>query len=306
MTVTDHLPAAGLFRTDDHRYYFNQQGPYPGATRVLEVLSKPALITWKARESARAVASLHPKAVEWDMWQRNPDEFLNWALQESDKARDTAAAVGSGVHHWADMVSRGSVIDSKALGIPDEYIPYLDAWRGFLAFLEACGGTIVSSEHAVWSNAGYAGTYDLIVSLQDELWMIDIKTSKGYYPEYALQLAAYGYADYIILEKDPTSYPMPSIQRYGVLHLRPDKYTEGWKLIEYPVTDQDYITFLGALEVWKWRAENRFSKTVLRTPEGLQTPSTVLTTETPEVEANPATSEGQAAVPEAVTTTEGE
>jgi hypothetical protein len=99
------------------------------------------------------------------------------------------------------------------------------------------------------------------------LWLIDIKTSKGYYPEYGLQLAAYRWADSIILPGDPREYPMPEVHRSGVLHLRPDQYKEGWRLIEYPITyEKDYMTFLGALEIYKWRKEGRFTKTNLRKP----------------------------------------
>jgi hypothetical protein len=169
----------------------------------------------------------------------------------------------------------------KGFQISEREMPYLDAWRGFLSFLEAQEGRIVSSEHMVWSLNGYGGTYDLIVELQNktpedrhvrqnDLWLLDIKTSKGYYPEYGLQLAAYRWADSIILEGNPTPYPMPEIHRAGVLHLRPDQYPDtGWRLIEYPITyEKDYMTFLGALEIYRWRKEGRFLKSVLNPVTG--------------------------------------
>jgi hypothetical protein len=55
---------------------------------------------------------------------------------------------------------------------------------------------------------------------------------------------------------------MPEIHKAGVLHLRPDQYPDtGWRLIEYPITyEKDYMTFLGALEVYRWRKEGRFLK----------------------------------------------
>jgi hypothetical protein len=104
---------------------------------------------------------------------------------------------------------------------------------------------------------------------QNDLWLIDIKTSKGYYPEYGLQLAGYRWADYIILEKDPTLYPMPQIQRTGVLHLRPDQYPDtGWRLIEYPTTyEKDYLAFLACLEIHQWKEAKRFTKSQLSKPQ---------------------------------------
>jgi len=136
---------------------------------------------------------------------------------------------------------------------------YLDAFQGFLERYSA--SSIASSEKAVMSfTDGYAGTYDLLMTIDDQLWLIDIKTSKGVYPEYGLQLAAYGHAEHIVLPGDPTLYEMPKVDRYGVLHLRPDKYpVEGWRLIEFAVSDRDYIAFLAALELFQWRKEGRFS-----------------------------------------------
>src|SRR5687767_222817 len=48
----------GLFMTSDHRYYFNGIGPYPSVTTILDIMSKPALITWKAKEAAKAMLRL--------------------------------------------------------------------------------------------------------------------------------------------------------------------------------------------------------------------------------------------------------
>jgi hypothetical protein len=145
--------------------------------------------------------------------------------------------------------------------VQPEARPYLEAFRSFLGRYSA--SAIVSSEKAVFG-FGYAGTYDLLMRIDGELWLIDIKTSKGYYPEYGLQLAAYSRARYIGLEGDPTQYPMPQVQRTGILHLRPDQYPDtGWRLVEYPVTDRDYVAFLGALELWQWKSERRFSKSIL-------------------------------------------
>jgi hypothetical protein len=45
----------GAFVTEDHRYYFNGDGPVPSVTTVLEVLDKPALSTWKAQQAVRAI-----------------------------------------------------------------------------------------------------------------------------------------------------------------------------------------------------------------------------------------------------------
>jgi len=285
-SVKSLLPP-GAFRTDDHRYYFNGQGPVPGATSVLDVLMKWDLVNWKQREAAKAMyqlVALDAATINAPVPALN-DELIKAAIATADEARDRAAKIGSGVHLLADIETRdGLEATEKAVEaglVPEEWIPYLEAYRGFLG--RYSGSSIVSSEKMVWSAAGYGGTYDVLMRLpaepissekqsrlnanpRSELWLIDIKTSKGIYPEYGLQLAAYRWADAIILPGDPRPYPMPQIDRTGVLHLRPDLYTDtGWRLIEYPTTvEDDYMGFLGALEAYTWHQKKRFQKKEMR------------------------------------------
>lgn len=252
--VKSVLPA-GAFVTDDHRYYFNGEGPKPSVTTILEILDKPALTTWKQQQVAKAMHHFalegyfdHPATGDfWDE-ERAVKESLAWVR----KTRTDAASVGSGVHHLADMALRASVSDPNAWKVDEGTQPYIDAYR---AFSEAyMPSSFISSEKSVWSLNGYGGTYDLLMMIDGELWLIDIKTGKGLYPEFALQLAAYRWADYIILPGDPTTYDMPHIDRTGVLHLRPDQYPQGYRLWEYPTSyETDYIPFLGLLEAYNWK-----------------------------------------------------
>jgi hypothetical protein len=262
----------GAFMTPDHRYYWNGKGPVPSVTTVLGIMDKPAVVQWKAKETARAILT-NPDAfylrTDDPTYASSLEDRINQAVKEADKARDAAASLGSSVHLLADLEGMplgASEKAGKGFQVSDDTIPYLTAYRGFLGRYSA--SSIVSSEHIVWSLNGYAGTYDLIMLIDGELWLIDIKTSKGYYPEYGLQLAGYRWADSIILPNDPRVYPMPQIQRTGVLHLRPDQYSDtGWRLIEYSTTyEKDYIAFLACLELHKWKSEGRFTKSQLSKP----------------------------------------
>ncbi len=279
MTVPESVKSilpTGAFRTDDHRYYFNAQGPFPGVTSIIDVLMKWDLVNWKQRSAAQAVLDMLTDTSDVQVRAIPDEEIVKLAISRADEKRDSAARIGSGVHLLADLQVReeagipleASEKASKPSVIPEEWIPYLEAYRAFLGRYSA--SSIVSSEKMIWSLNGYGGTYDLIMLIDGELWLIDIKTSKGYYPEYGLQLAAYRWADGIILPGDPRLYAMPEIQHTAVLHLRPDLYRDtGWRLIEYP-TDymQDYMSFLGVLEAYKWRSKKRFSRSDLKPVTG--------------------------------------
>ena len=199
------------------------------------------------------------------MAEQPTDDVVRLALAEVRNTRSNAASVGTGLHHLADMVTRASESDSKGFGVSDDVRPYLDAYNGFLE--RYTRSAFVSSEKAVWSLNGYGGTYDLLMMIDGELWLIDIKTGKGLYPEFALQLAGYRWADYIILPGNPQTYEMPNIERTGILHIRPDLYPEyGYRLLEYPTTyEKDYMTFLGILEAYKWKQEGRHKKPIIVT-----------------------------------------
>lgn len=261
--VPGTVPDVGLRMSSDHRYWFNGEGPNPSVTTVLGILDKQAVTTWRVKQAIQAVLRMAPEFVH--AARQNPqaaDELIWQAMQRADDTRDKAATLGSSVHLLADMASRGSESDSKGFQVFEQEKPYLEAFRGFLDRYSA--SSIVSSEKAVWSLNGYAGTYDLLMLIHKQLWLVDIKTSKGVYPETGLQLAAYRWADYIILPNDPKGYPMPEVHRTGVLHLRPDQYKEGWRLYEYPTTyTDDFIPFLGLLEGLKWKQSKRFMKGTL-------------------------------------------
>jgi len=263
--ASDTVPTIGGYRNSDHQYWFNGEGPLPSVTTILEVISKPAVGIFKAKEAARAVyvGLADPgRPDETPVMRMGEEEAVAWALKESDKARDRAAELGSSVHLLADIVG-AQESDSKGFEISGSEIPYVRAYEDFLGRYGR--SAIVSSEHMVWSLDGYAGTYDQLMMIDGELWLIDIKTSAhGPYPEWGLQLAAYAWAHWIIVPSQHAPHSMPAVMRFGILHLRPDLYPDtGWRLIEYPCTSRDYGAFLSALDLWKWKKEGRFTKSAL-------------------------------------------
>jgi hypothetical protein len=299
------IPKIGAYRTEKHQYYWNGKGPYPSVTTILDVMDKPALVSW-AKRTVAEIAVNRWEEVGAYIQRDSPDAAIQWLKGLPDYQRDAAGKLGTSIHLWADIASRGQEPDGETFQPSEEERPYLEAYRRFSVFLGAEGSRIVSSEKMVWSQDGYGGTYDMLVKRwcdpcrspgtphtdpyyhhsycqyrregstcsceegkkgwdrceHEELWLLDLKTAKtGPYPEWALQLIAYGTADFIIIEDDPTPYPMPVIERYGVLHLRPDLYTDtGWRLIEYPLIPSDRMAFLGALEIWRWKQEKRYTK----------------------------------------------
>jgi hypothetical protein len=255
--VTD-VPA-GIYRTDKHEYYWNGDGPYPGVTSVLNVIDKPALAAWAKRETAEcAIRNLD---LLTGMVRTGGDRMaVEWLKQIPDYVRDTAANLVTSVHNAADAYARGELLE-----LDPEQMPFLDAYR---TALEREGIVPIASEFRVIGHVDgvhrYGGTGDLLCTIDGETWLIDLKTSAGTYKETALQLAAYGFADFIGFESDPTPYAVPQVDRYGVLHIRPDKYPTaqegGYRLIEYEVTADTFAAFEAAYRLSQWLKEHQGTK----------------------------------------------
>jgi len=154
---------------------------------------------------------------------------------------ERAATTGSDIHALAEAITLGHDVI-----VSEEQAPFVAAYRQWLADFTP---EFLAAEEMVYSERGYAGTLDAIVRMNGETWLIDYKTSKGVYPETALQLAAYGAADFIGRAGDPQHYAIPPIDQYGVLHIRP----EGYELVPFDVSGA-FDAFMAAMRLSEWKA----------------------------------------------------
>jgi hypothetical protein len=157
-------------------------------TLIGDGFPKPSLVGWAARTVAEYVAD-HVDAV---IGMRDMDRrSIVDALKYRHNTVSTEAAVrGTRVHALADRLAAGQEIEvpDELAGHVDSYVRFLDEWKPTTVLTETTVGSYK------WR---YAGTFDLIADLPDgRRILFDLKTSgSGIYPEVALQLAAYRYAD---------------------------------------------------------------------------------------------------------------
>lgn len=254
--MTSVMASVGLWRDDAHRYYWNGQRIGPGITSVISKIDKSGpLIGWAKGVTAdaalnnldalRAMVDSDGRAVT-KAW------LTAHATAESDSAKD----LGTKVHLAAEQISRGAVPD-----LAPEHVPYAIAYQ---RFLDDWRPEMKSLERYVANDTlGYGGTFDWLAKLdlgEGPKWTLgDNKSGKGVYPETRCQLAALGHAEYIGMPNDPKRYPLPKVEQYAVLHLRPDAYSRGYQLYRVTVNDADWRAFQGALAIYQWD-EQRPSK----------------------------------------------
>jgi hypothetical protein len=111
-----------------------------------------------------------------------------------------------------------------------------DVWQMFLRFVdfwETYNPTLIEAEvHLFSDEIKVAGTCDLIVEINGELWLIDFKTSNHIQPTYELQTAIYGKCYEECYGK--------KVDRYGILWLKSSKRKaskdkmqgKGWEMVE--------------------------------------------------------------------------
>lgn len=96
----------------------------------------------------------------------------------------------------------------------------------FKLFWQAANPELIYTEEFTYSDEHeYAGTADLVVKINGEMWLLDIKTSNSLHKAYDLQLAAYAKA----LEERKGI----KIDKIGILWLKSSKRTISKKAGEY-------------------------------------------------------------------------
>lgn len=257
LSLPGTLAPLGLTRDERHVYGFNDGTtvfhPIPSVTTAIKLIDKSGpLVGWAKRETA-ASAIRNLDALVTMRKEGGEKAAIDWLKTIPDYIRDRAADRGTSVHSIAEQIIRG-----QSPVIPEELGPYVAAYHGFL---KTWTPKWIAVEQMVCSlKHGYAGTFDAFAVIGNERWLLDIKTSAGVYSETALQLAAYGAADFIGRPGDPRKYRVPRATRFGVIHVIP----EGAELVPYDVTRSDFAVFLKCLEVWHWTQGK--AKTVVGKP----------------------------------------
>lgn len=164
---------------------------YPGVTGYLDVINKPALVPWAKGEALSSVsAALYKHSGQVISGQEWIDGIIKEAKVKPDQIRDDAADLGTRVHAFVDLIVKGQEPTETPAEIAGPVQAFRDWWKN--AGIEVVAGDtkIASVLH------GYGGSLDAVGKKDGKYILIDLKTSSGCYPEYALQVAAYAQALY--------------------------------------------------------------------------------------------------------------
>ena len=150
----------------DSRYYQRNGEYYPSITYVL---------------------SYYPKGKHFEDWLKRVGYNADYIVQK-------AGEEGTQVHEMIESYLNGEELNFlNSSGYP-QYDPNI--WQMFLKFVEwweEYNPTLIETEvHLFSDELKVAGTCDLVCEIEDELWIIDFKTSNNLQTTYDLQTAIYG------------------------------------------------------------------------------------------------------------------
>lgn len=193
------------------KYYDIDGKKYPRVTAILNIIHRPELERWRG-------------------------ELGN---VEADRVRDDMAQIGTSLHHVCHLFNRDQSLEISATS---QLGRMFDTYR---KWFEMTIDTVVETEQLVINKKfSYAGTFDLLAVLKGDATpsVIDLKTSKDFWPTVALQLAAYREG---LLEEGKKVD-----RRLGV---RIDKLETGkLQVKEYTQHARDFNAFLAALSLFRY------------------------------------------------------
>lgn len=164
---------------------YNIEGvEYPSVTTILDTLAKgDGILNWAVNCAMDYIRVNEKAGFDLDHLLRNAAD--NWRVM-----LDEAAGIGTEVH---DIIQE--YIATGRQNIENRREKVQQSFAAFLKWQYEHAITWIKSEMQVVSHTyGYAGTLDAICIYEGRKYVIDFKTSSGFWDSYRLQIAAYRHA----------------------------------------------------------------------------------------------------------------
>jgi hypothetical protein len=227
---------------DDYKHEYWESGvEVTSVTKALSVINKPTLVAWAANKAIEAASIMIQPGKTYDevelatIWES--------ARKAHYQAKTDAGTLGILVHKWVEHYIKtggGKTGEMPPMPVNDKLKDSIDK---FLKWQERHQVEFLTSEQPIFSKKyRYAGTLDFVCKLDGKLFLGDLKTSSGIYPEQFIQTAAY---------RQARTEEFPQENYFGQLIVRIGK--DGSFEFARVVNDQTYsfmlVGFIAALKL---------------------------------------------------------
>ncbi len=230
------------------RFYTIEGCQLPSVTTILDVIAKPALGPWYAKQERRyfEVAMLE---VLSKPGARDPEYVLSavvdavGGVKAADREKQRAATIGTAIHAGIEWQLRTRLGEDAG---PEPILPDAAAWavESWKDWAKTIALEPLAIERTVYCKAcGYAGTLDLYARVEGVVTVLDWKSGRAIYPEAFLQNVAYRHA--------AERQGLPSTQ--GLIVRVPKLVDDpSWEVMAVPET-LGIDDFLAAARLWRWQ-----------------------------------------------------
>jgi hypothetical protein len=222
----------------DERWYIKE---VRDSTTGLPEMKYVPSVTW--------ISGHYPKGIAFYKW------LADKGWDESQALKSAAGDKGSKIHYAISRILEGEEIriDSKIVNPSTEQEEELtleecDAILSFVNWKNASKMVPVAWDRVVFSDQyNYAGSLDLLCTIDGESWLIDFKSGQYVWPEYELQVSAYKKGIENGENEMPLGFDVSRI-KLGILQVGYRKNKAGYKLTEL---EDKFPLFLAARQIWE-------------------------------------------------------
>jgi hypothetical protein len=231
-TLVDEERGIVQVTTDDERFYIREaKDPATGLPTHTYLPS----VTW--------ICQYAPKGIGYYRW------LADKGWNEAEAIKRERGKYGSRVHWAVEALLNGVEVkmDSEFNNPETNQLEQLtfeeyNAVCTFKAWWDDLNAKhdveIVEVEYTIWNEKeGFAGTVDLLLRVDGQYVIIDLKTSKQVHLAHMLQVSAYKHS--LELESEPT---------IAILQLGYERNKNGYK---YTEVEDKWVKFLAAREFWR-------------------------------------------------------
>lgn len=182
--------------------------PLVSVTTITGIIDKPGLVGWSARMAVEFIQSEILDQLEQrkitiaDLRKADVKNLVQDAKDYHKQLKEEAGDRGTRVHKFIEEFVAATLVgeseDPFGSGLPvvEAGRDIADQVERFIKWWLENDVVPIFQEKTVWSvdGGGYAGTLDAYWRVNGSHYIIDIKTSKGLWPEHEMQLAGYYHA----------------------------------------------------------------------------------------------------------------
>lgn len=226
-----------LYSAGNHTYRArikDKEYKVPSVTSVLGIIHKPALLPWAVNNTVELIRASIGSGVEHS--ESFLEEVYAQAKKESGRIKQAAADIGTQAHELLEHYP-------ESANPPDDG-PVRNCYDAGVSWLTSHQIQWVVKECPVYSRRyRYSGRLDGIAYIDGVLSLVDWKSSKGVYPEFRLQTAAY-------VKAYEEEHPSEVIQQRILIRLGKEDGAFDPHVYPRNTLRKDFCAFLGAKRLY--------------------------------------------------------